>query len=113
MDGRDTITAGMTVLDREGEKVGTVARIYRERPESSEHSMTYRGEPRFGTGFLEVDGGVAGIGTNLYVPFSEILDLDERGVYLNAHKDAVGNRQWDLRPVALDEPQWEASETSG
>jgi len=50
---------------------------------------------------------VTGLGRTLYIPFSEITDADEQGVHINVHKDAVENRDWDLRPVQLDEPQWQ------
>jgi len=49
---------------------------------------------------------VTGLGRTLYIPFSEITDADEQGVRINVHKDAVENRDWDLRPPVLDEPQW-------
>ena len=102
------LAKGQDVLDRDGEKIGTVARVYRQRADSGLHSETFRGEMRYGVGFLEVAGAITGVGRTLYVPLSEIMDLDERGIYLNVRKDAIENREWDLRPVALDEPQWEA-----
>lgn len=104
MDGVPTV--GQTVVDRDGVAIGTVDRVYREAEGETLRTEPVGGESRFGIGYLEVGARVEGLGRTLYIPFSEITDLDET-VHINVHKAAVENRDWDLRPPILDEPQWQ------
>ena len=101
------VTQGAKAVDLDGVEIGTVDRVYRERASDTILSQPIGGEQRFGSGYLEVGARVTGLGRTLYIPFSEITDADEQGVHINVHKDAVENRDWDLRPVQLDEPQWQ------
>lgn len=100
------IGRGLDVFDLDGEKIGTVDRIFRERERESLLSEPIGGEARFGSGYLEVGARVPGLGRTLFIPFSEIADVDERGVHVRVHKDAVENREWDLRPAFLDDERW-------
>ena len=99
-------TVGQGVVDLDGAAIGTVDRVYREAEGETLRTEPVGGESRFGIGYLEVGARVAGLGRTLYIPFSEITDLDET-VHINVHKAAVTNRDWDLRPPLLDEPQWQ------
>lgn len=99
------LATGLEVFDLDGEKVGTVDRLFREPERDSLLSEPIRGEARFGSGYLQVGARVPGLGTTLYVPFSEIEAIDERGIRINVHKDAIANREWDLRPTVLDDWQ--------
>lgn len=99
-------TVGQAVVDLAGVAIGEVDRIYRETEEETLRSEPVAGEARFGIGYLQVGARVEGLGRTLYIPFSEITDLDET-VHINVHKATVENRDWDLRPPVLDEPQWQ------
>ena len=101
-----TPTVGQAVVDLDGVTIGEVDRIYRETEGETLRTAPVAGESRFGIGFLEIGARVEGLGQTLYVPFSEITDLDEM-VHIDVHKEAVKNREWDLRPPVLDEPQWQ------
>lgn len=101
------ITQGTTVVDRDGAEIGTVERVYRERETETLLSEPIGGERRFGRGFLQVGARVTGLGRTLFIPFSEITDANDQGLHINVHRDAVKNRDWDLRPPVLDEPQWQ------
>lgn len=94
------------VVDLDGVEIGKVDRLYREAEWETLRSEPVGGESRFGIGYLQVGARVTGLGRTLYIPFSEITDVDAQGVHVNVHKDAVENRDWDLRPTVLDEPQW-------
>ena len=100
---------GMEVRDIDGARIGEVDAIFPEPPENQLATMTVGGEARFGRGFLQVGAREVGLGRTLYVPFSEVTDVRDGGVYLNVHKEAVERREWDLRPVVLDE--WGFGET--
>jgi hypothetical protein len=102
-----TPTVGQAVVDLDGAAIGEVDQIYREAESETLRTEPVAGESRFGIGFLQVGARVEGLGQILYIPFSEITDLDEV-VHINVHKDAVKNREWDLRPPVLDEPQWQS-----
>jgi hypothetical protein len=101
------VIQGAKAVDLNGTEIGTVDRVYREREEDTLISEPIGGEKRFGRGYLEVGARVTGLGRTFYIPFSEITDADEQGVHINVHKDTVENREWDLRPAELDEPQWQ------
>lgn len=97
------------VVDLDGVEIGTVDRIYLEAEGETLRSEPVGGEARFGIGYLQVGARVTGLGRTLYIPFSQITAVDAQGVYINVHKDAVENRDWDLRPPVLDEPQWQGA----
>ena len=101
------VIQGAKAVDLNGVEIGTVDRVYREREGDTILSQPIGGEQRFGSGYLQVGARVTGLGRTLYIPFSEITDADEQGVHINVHKDTVENRDWDLRPAFLDEPQWQ------
>jgi len=101
------VMQGARAVDLNGMEIGTVDGLYRARASDTILSQPIGGEARFGSGYLQVGARVTGLGRTLYIPFSEITDADEQGVHINVHKDTVENRDWDLQPVELDEPQWQ------
>jgi hypothetical protein len=103
------VIQGAKAVDLDGVEIGTVDRVYRERESDTLLSEPIGGETRFGRGYLQVGARVTGLGRTLYIPFGEITDADEAGVHINVHKDAVENRDWDLRPPVLDAPQWQGA----
>lgn len=102
------LTPQQKVIDLDGVEIGRVDRIYRESERETLRSEPIRGESRFGIGYLEVGARVTGLGRTLYVPFSEIVEAADGVIRLDVHKAAVEQRDWDLRPAEIDEPQWRA-----
>ena len=105
---KQTIQPGQDVLDANGERIGTVSQVYREENRETLIIEPVGGESRFGSGYLEVGTQLTSLAQPLYIPFSEILDASERGIRVNVHTGSVANRDWNLRPAFLDEPQWHA-----
>ena len=75
------ITPGMDVFDVSGEKVGTVAHMYRE--------------------VVEVKTGPLGLGKHLYAPPSEVDTVTEAGVLLRHPKHEFHAVGLDSRPDTL------------
>ncbi len=103
------LTTQQQVVDLDGVEIGTVDRIFRESEQETLRAESIRGEARFGIGYLEVGARVTGLGRILYVPFSEIIEVTDGAVRLDVHKATVEQRDWDLRPTVLDEPQWQSA----
>jgi hypothetical protein len=108
---KQTIQPGQAVFDENGERIGTVDRVYREENRETLITEPVGGESRYGSGYLEVGAQLSDLNQPLFIPFSEILDAGERGIRVNVHKNSVANRDWNLRPAFLDEPQWHATGT--
>ena len=95
---------GMDVCDIDGNKLGTVNRVYR-------HEFATAGtEPTPGAvgtlphdEIIEVKTGLFGLGKHIYVPFSAIQDVTSACVFINQPKDRIEQRGWDSRPDYLDE----------
>ena len=75
------ITSGMDVCDVSGEKVGSVAHVYRE--------------------VVEVKTGPFGLGKHLYVPPNEVDSVTEAGVILRHPKQEFHDVGLDARPDQL------------
>ena len=104
------LTPQQQVVDLDGVEIGTVDRIFRESEGETLRAEPIRGESRFGIGYLEVGARVTSLGRTLYVPFSEVIEVTAGMVRLDVHKATVEQRDWDLRPTVLDEPQWQEAE---
>jgi hypothetical protein len=101
------LTTQQKVIDLDGVEIGTVDRIYRESERGTLRSEPIRAEARFGIGYLQIGARVTDLGRTLYVPFSEIVEIVDGMIRLDVHKATVEQRDWDLRPTVLDEPQWQ------
>jgi hypothetical protein len=77
------IASGMDVCDVSGEKVGTVAHVYRE--------------------VVEVKTGPFGFGKHLYVPPNAVDGVTEAGVILRHTKHEFHDFGLDARPDRLTE----------
>ena len=77
------IASGMDVCDVSGEKVGTVAHVYRE--------------------LIEVKTGPFGLGKHLYVPPNAVDGVTEAGVILRHAKQEFHDVGLDARPDQLTE----------
>ena len=93
---------GMDVCDINGDKIGTLNRVYRHQLAGVE-----AGGGGVATApmeeILEVKTGLLGLGKHYFVPFSAIEDVTTGCVFLKKDKDAVHHQGWDQRPPYLDE----------
>jgi hypothetical protein len=93
---------GMDVCDVDGNKFGSINRIYRH-----EMATVGAGTDSVGTmpreDVLEVKTGLFGLGKHLYVPFTAIQDVTSGCVFINQPKDRVEETGWDVKPDYLDE----------
>jgi hypothetical protein len=95
---------GMDVCDVDGNKFGSIARVYR-------HEMATVGAGASSTAMeemphdeiIEVKTGLLGLGRHLYVPFSTIQDVTSGCVFVNLSKERVEEQGWDVKPDYLDE----------
>jgi len=94
------IREGMTVEDVDGDKVGTVGKIYQPASVSSTASSTT--EPA-GELFLKVDTGFLGLGKDQFIPASAIRDVTGDRVILTVDKDRVDEMGWDVRPAWIED----------
>ena len=97
---------GMDVCDVDGNKFGSVARVYRnelaavggETPAAASGVGTMTRDE-----ILEVKTGLLGLGKHFYVPFSAIQDVTSGCVFINQPKDALERQGWHVKPDYLDE----------
>jgi hypothetical protein len=89
---------GMDVVTFDGDKVGTVDKIFQPAAVRSTASSTAEpaGEP-----ILKVKSGLLGLGTEYYIPASAIRDVTTDRVVLSTDKDDLDNMGWDTRPPWL------------
>ena len=90
----------MPVCDRDGEKVGSIARVYR-------YEMATVGEPTASVPpyeeIIEVKTGLFGLGHHYYIPLSAIEDVTEGGVILSVSQGEMDQRGWGEKPTYLEE----------
>ncbi len=101
------IQADMDVCDVNGDKLGTVARVYRHDPATVTGAdagtrPTAGGLPPRDE-VIEVKSGLLGLGKHHYVPMSAVQDVTQGGVFLSASKEELDSRGWDQKPDYLDE----------
>jgi hypothetical protein len=92
------ITTAMEVCDREGEKIGSVARLYRRRPAGGEPA-----NPSDRAEILEVQTGPFGWGAHLFIPLEAVQDATHQTLFLTRRKRDL-DQSWrtklpDLIPV--------------
>ena len=92
---------GMDVCDINGDKIGTLSRVYRRHLTGVETGAGVATAPR--EEMLEVKTGLLGLGKHYYVPFGAIQDVTTGCVFLNQPKDAMDQQGWEHRPDYLDE----------
>jgi hypothetical protein len=94
------IREDMTVEDADGDRVGTVGKIY--QPASVASTASSAAEPA-GQLFLKVDTGFLGLGKDLFIPASAIRDVTGDRVILTVDKDRVDEMGWDVRPAWIED----------
>jgi hypothetical protein len=92
---------GMDVCDLNGDKVGTISRVYRHDPATgSLDAGAVATLPR--EDIVEVKTGLLGLGKHLYVPMDAILDITSGCIFVHEQKEHIENLDWDVRPDYLD-----------
>ena len=95
------IQPDMDVSDIQGNKVGTVSRVYRYEATASgavDASATSPGEE-----IVEVKTGLLGLGTHYYIPMRAIADATQSCVFDSTPKDEFRSLGWHEKPAHLDE----------
>jgi hypothetical protein len=95
------ITPDMDVCDLSGDKIGTVARVYRydlamvggahgdSRPPHDE--------------VVEVKTGFLGLGSHLYIPMSAFREVIGDAAFLSRSREDIEQMGWEAKPSYLDE----------
>ncbi len=89
------IYPGLDLCDVNGNKVGTIARVYRE-----EAALMGQADARYDE-IIEVKTGFLGFGKRLYVPLKDVDDVSGNAAFLTKTK---GNLEpaWAAKPAHLD-----------
>src|SRR4051812_43704072 len=93
-----SIREHMDVYDTNGDKVGTVGKIY--QPATVSSTASSYAEPT-GRAYSKVDTGFLGLGKDLYIPAGAIADVSRDRVMLSVHKDTIDAKGWDHKPDFL------------
>ena len=94
---------GMDVCDINGDKIGTLARVYRHQLASVSAGADSGVSTAPPEEILEMKTGLLGLGKHYYVPFGAIEDVTSGCVFLKQPKDALDQQGWEQRPSYLDE----------
>ena len=95
------IQPDMEVSDINGDKVGTVSRVYRYEATASGAVVASASSP--GEEIVEVKSGLLGLGTHYYIPMSAIADATQSCVFVSKPKDDFQSLGWHEKPAHLDE----------
>jgi hypothetical protein len=98
----------MDVCDVAGQKIGSIARVYRDELALA---MSATGGPAESVPerprhpeIMEVKTGLLGLGEHLYIPIDAVQDVTEECVLLSVKKDEVAS-EWHHTPDYLGELQ--------
>jgi len=96
----------MNVCDIEGQKIGAVARVYRDEFATALQQVEgpAEGVHPGRTAIMEVKTGLLGLGKHLYIPMSAVDVVTEEGVFVATKKDELAE-EWSRKPDYLDRLQ--------
>ena len=93
------IHEGMDVYDRNGDKVGSVGKIYSMAGTTATTSTSASSASGSGSDwYMKIDTGFLGLGKDLYVPARAISNVQDDRVVLDVSKDAIDTFGWDEKP---------------
>jgi hypothetical protein len=92
------IVPGMDVCDVTGEKVGSIAHIYRYDEATDESTAT-----RAGDELIEVKTGFLGMGKHLYIPMSAVQEVLTDSIFLSKSREAFEELGYDSKPAHFAE----------
>jgi len=96
----------MDVCDINGDKVGSIAHVYRHTEVASsatgERSSTMVGGRPPHDGVMEIKTGFLGLGSRLYIPFGAFQETLGDCVFVSQPKDEFERLGWHDQPLYLD-----------
>jgi hypothetical protein len=93
------IREGMDVYDLNGDKVGSVGKVYSMTGATATTSASASSTGGAGSDwFVKIDTGFLGLGKDLYVPARAISNVHEDRLVLDVRKDAIDTFSWDEKP---------------
>jgi hypothetical protein len=93
---------GMDVCDTDGNKFGSIERVYRYEMAAVGASDTGAEGSVPREHILQVKTGLLGLGKHFYIPFSAVQDVTPECVFVDQSKDRIEEMGWDVRPDYLD-----------
>jgi hypothetical protein len=94
------LTPGVSVSDKDGNKLGTVERVYRRDPART--TQDDGGAGAVSDEIVEVKTGVFGLGKHLYVPMRAVETVTEEGAFLDRPREEVERAEWTSPPQHLN-----------
>ena len=88
------IVPGMDVCDVTGEKVGSIAHIYRFDEATEEATPARPGEE-----LIEVKSGFLGLGKHYYVPMSEVQEVLTDSIFLSKSRETFEELGYTEKPA--------------
>jgi hypothetical protein len=88
------IVPGMDVCDVTGEKVGSIAHIYRFDEATDEATST-----RAGDELIEVKTGFLGLGKHLYIPMSAVQEVLTDSIFLSKSRESFSELGYEEKPA--------------
>jgi hypothetical protein len=95
------IEPDLDVCDINGDKLGTVARVYRHNPAVVGPVASTISQLR--EEVVEVKSGFLGLGKHFYIPVSAIRDITDGGVFIDRPRDEIDRTDWQTKPTYLEE----------
>ena len=99
--GLSRIEPAMDVCDINGDKLGTVARVYRHNPAVVGPVASTISQLR--EEVVEVTSGLLGLGKQYSIPVSAIHDITDGGVFVDRPRDEIDRTDWQTKPAYLEE----------
>jgi hypothetical protein len=91
------ITPGMDVCDVTGEKVGSIAHIYRFDQGTE---VTNESTPaRTGDEFIEVKTGFLGLGKHYYIPMEAVQEVLTDSIFVSKPRESFGELGYEEKPA--------------
>jgi len=91
------ITPGMDVCDVTGDKVGSIAHIYRY-DEATEPNVAMHANDEI----MEIKTGFLGLGHHYYVPVSAVQEVLTDSVFLSVSRESFDERGFSDKPEHFD-----------
>jgi len=87
----------MDVCDVTGEKVGSIAHIYR-----FDEATAADAESRPGDDIIEVKTGFLGFGKHFYIPMSDVQEVLTDSIFLSKSRETFDQLGYETRPAHMD-----------
>lgn len=93
------ITPGMDVCDVTGEKVGSIAHVY--RADEGTVAPNADAPTRSATDIIEVKSGFFGLGKHYFIPVSEVQEVLTDSVFLAKSRETFAELGYEEKPAHL------------